>query len=98
MPTRIGPQAIRHCRVIGGMADGFCKQSVCRRDLVKCGVMSGSINNSEPIAMLPFTPATTILKLSNVPKALEPYGAALRSPRVHVVEMLETFRIFDVTE
>ena len=31
MPSRIGSQAIRHCRVIGGMADGFCKQSVCRR-------------------------------------------------------------------
>src|SRR4249920_3637203 len=30
MPARIGSQAIRHCRVIGGMADGFCKQSVCR--------------------------------------------------------------------
>mgnify|MGYP003694726463 CR=1 FL=1 len=60
--------------------------------------MSVSINNSEPAAMLPFTPATTVLKLSNVPKALSRTGATLRSLRVHIVKMFETFRIFNVAE
>ena len=51
-----------------------------------------------PIAIEPFTPATTTLKLSKVPNAIMPHDAALRRVRVDVVEMLEACRILQCAE
>ena len=48
--------------------------------LIGVGVISISVKRSVPIARLPFTPATTVLKLSKVPNAIcrtvPPCGAA----------------------
>ena len=51
-----------------------------------------------PAASEPFTPATTILKLSKVPNAISARGAALRRIGVDVVELLEAGGIFQVAE
>ncbi len=47
---------------------------------------------------MPFTPATTMLKLSNVPIAIWRTTPPLRRLRIDVVEMLEAGRIFQVAE
>ena len=56
------------------------------------------MKSSVPAASVPFTPDTTRLKLSKVPKAHWRTMPPLRRVRVDVIEMLEACRIFEVAE
>ena len=86
MPVRVGAEAVADGRTIVGVTDRFRQQPVFGGDLALValskgltGVVKASMKSSVPSAMEPFTPCTTVLKLSKVPiatcRTVPPCGA-----------------------
>jgi hypothetical protein len=96
--TRAGAQTECCRRKVVRVADGLGEQAIIGGHFVERRRQQGSQMTLAPIASEPFTPPTTSLKLSKVPKCRHPHHAQLRRVGIDVVETREAGRVFELSE
>ena len=94
LPPRSFSEPIRDGRIIRRITHRFREQSVGGRNLVQCGGKQRLVYEPYARFQLPFHPRNNRVEIVKTTRRSKPHRPALRRVRVHIVEMLELFRIF----